>query len=99
MENKKNKGKIIVIAVVTGLLIITNLLTFLVTASCNMAIGNKVLINTPSSTSAKNITKLIALEELIQEDYYKELDEQDLWDYAFKGLAKSIKTRNYRFRI
>lgn len=88
MENKKNKGKIIVIAVVAGLLIITNLLTFLVTASCNMAIGNKVLINTPSSTSAKNITKLIALEELIQEDYYKELDEQDLWDYAFKGLAK-----------
>ncbi|WP_138268213.1 S41 family peptidase [Anaerofustis stercorihominis] len=88
MENKKNKGKIIVIAVVMSLLIITNLLTFLVTASCNMAIGNKVLINTPSSKSAKNITKLIALEELIQEDYYKELDEQDLWDYAFKGLAK-----------
>ena len=85
-NNKKNKGKIVVIGIVAAIVIVTNLLTFLITSSCNLAIGNKVLINTPSTTSAKNITKLVSLEKLLKEDYYTELDEQKLWNYAFKGL-------------
>lgn len=85
-NNKINKPKIKIIAIVAVIIIITNLLTFMFTSSANMVIGNKLLINTPSVESAKNINKMIELEKIINENYYKQINEQDLWDYAFKGL-------------
>lgn len=83
---KKNKTKIIAIAVVAAIVIVTNLMTFFITSTSNLVIGKKILLNTSSMTSAKNINKLIYLDNLINEKYYTDVDSQKMWDTAFKGL-------------
>lgn len=83
---KKNNKKIIAVAAVAAMLVVTNLLTFFITATSNIVVGNKILLNASSVTSAKNINKMIYLDKVLSEKYYKDVDEQQLWDTAFKGL-------------
>lgn len=83
---KKNKGKILNITLVIVLIIITNILTFFVANTLNLSMGNKVVIDASDKVAAKNINKMIALKNVLKEDFYKELDDQTLWDSAISGL-------------
>ena len=83
---KKNKGKILNITLVIVLIIITNILTFFVANTLNLSMGNKVVLDASDKVAAKNINKMIALKNVLKEDFYKELDDQTLWDSAISGL-------------
>jgi carboxyl-terminal processing protease len=84
----KNNKKWIIYGII--LLMLTNALTFIFTGYGNIMIGNKALITVDSQETANGINKLLALKEEINQEYYKEVDNEILMEGAIKGMFESI---------
>lgn len=71
--------------------IILVIVTAIGTTMLQVTLGNKVIISKDLYESYAKYNKLLGLEELIQEDYYKEVSENNLVDGALKGLFEGLK--------
>lgn len=70
--------------------IILVIVTIICTSLFNIALGNKVLISKDLYQSYSRYNKLIGLEELVEDDYYQEVSEDDLVNGAIKGLFEGL---------
>lgn len=70
--------------------IILVIVTVIGTTIFQITLGNKVIISKDLYESYAKYNKLLGLEELIQEDYYKEVSENNLVDGALKGLFEGL---------
>lgn len=70
--------------------IILVIVTAIGTTMLQVTLGNKVIISKDLYKSYAKYNKLLGLEELIQEDYYKEISENNLVDGALKGLFEGL---------
>ena len=70
--------------------IILVIVTVIGTTVFQITLGNKVIISKDLYESYAKYNKLLGLEELIQEDYYKEVSENNLVDGALKGLFEGL---------
>ena len=70
--------------------IILVIVTVIGTTMFQITLGNKVIISKDLYESYAKYNKLLGLEELIQEDYYKEVSENNLVDGALKGLFEGL---------
>lgn len=70
--------------------IILVVVTIIGTTMFQITIGNKVIISKDLYESYAKYNKLLGLEEIIQQDYYKEIEEDSLVDGALKGLFEGL---------
>lgn len=70
--------------------IILVIVTVIGTTMFQITLGNKVIISKDLYESYAKYNKLLGLEGLIQEDYYKEVSENNLVDGALKGLFEGL---------
>ena len=70
--------------------IILVIVTIIGTTMVQLTLGNKVIISKNLYESYAKYNKLLGLEELIEEDYYKEVADEDLFDGALKGLFEGL---------
>ncbi|MCC3864293.1 S41 family peptidase [Terrisporobacter petrolearius] len=70
--------------------IILVIVTIIGTTMFQITLGNKVIISKDLYESYAKYNKLLGLEELIQEDYYKEVSGNNLVDGALKGLFEGL---------
>lgn len=70
--------------------IILVIVTIIGTTAVQLTLGNKVVISKDLYESYSKYNKLLGLEELIEEDYYKEVSNEDLVDGALKGLFEGL---------
>lgn len=70
--------------------IILVIVTIIGTTAVQLTLGNKVVISKDLYESYSKYNKLLGLEELIEEDYYKEVSSEDLVDGALKGLFEGL---------
>jgi carboxyl-terminal processing protease len=82
-----SKKKALLIAIVLVVL------TALTTSTVTLALGDKVMIARDTYEQYKKYNKLIALESLIKEDYYKKPKDEKLVDGAMKGLFAGTEDR------
>lgn len=76
-------------AMIYSVLII--LTTAIVTSTFQIVIGNKVVISKDVYNSYKNYNKLLGLEGIIKEDFYKKTKDENLVTGAIKGLFSSLE--------
>lgn len=65
--------------------------TAVLTSTLNIAIGNKVVISKETYELYKKYNKMIGLEELVKEDFYKPVGEEELVDGAIKGMFYGLE--------
>ncbi|WP_018591914.1 S41 family peptidase [Terrisporobacter glycolicus] len=70
--------------------IILVIVTIIGTTMFQITLGNKVIISKDLYESYAKYNKLLGLEELIQEGYYKEVSGNNLVDGALKGLFEGL---------
>ncbi len=87
IKKKRKKGFLWVILVVI-LLLVTNFATFYITKYFPVFTGKSVIINADDELAAKNINKMIYLIGQLKDNFLWDVDEQDLWDGALKGLME-----------
>lgn len=85
-DNNKNKNNKVLAVIMVVLLLGTNLCTYFLTAKSGLFTGNQIVVDSDDEVSIKYINKLLQLKEVLKENYYKELDDKQLWEYAIKGL-------------
>ncbi len=89
MENNNNRNKMILTGIVVTLLVVSNLLTYIVATNLSFVFGNKVLIDAQDEATVEGVSKLIALKDQLNESFYKDLDQEALWEGAIKGLFQA----------
>ena len=82
-----SKKKALLIAIVLVVL------TALATSTVTLALGDKVMIGRDTYEQYKKYNKLLALESVIKEDYYKKPNDESLVDGAIKGLFAGTEDR------
>jgi len=82
-----SKKKALLIAIVLVVL------TALTTSTVTLALGDKVMIERDTYEQYKKYNKLLALESVIKEDYYKKPNDESLVDGAIKGLFAGTEDR------
>ncbi|MBS5788346.1 MAG: S41 family peptidase [Clostridioides difficile] len=82
-----SKKKALLIAIVLVVL------TALTTSTVTLALGDKVMIGRDTYEQYKKYNKLLALESVIKEDYYKKPNDESLVDGAIKGLFAGTEDR------
>lgn len=82
-----SKKKALLIAIVLAVL------TALTTSTVTLALGDKVMIERDTYEQYKKYNKLLALESVIKEDYYKKPNDESLVDGAIKGLFAGTEDR------
>jgi len=82
-----SKKKALLIAIVLVVL------TALSTSTVTLALGDKVMIGRDTYEQYKKYNKLLALESVIKEDYYKKPNDESLVDGAIKGLFAGTEDR------
>lgn len=85
MKNKKWYILLIVL-----ILIVTNAGTFVVANGISIALGDKVIVQTKDSNTAKYISKLLYLKDQIEDNYYKDIDENTILDGAINGMFEAV---------
>ena len=71
-------------AIIYGVLLVV--ITFLITSTLNIALGGKVVISKETYEAYKKYNKMIALEELVKDDFYQKTSDEKLVDGAIKGM-------------
>ena len=66
------------------------IVTIIGTSMFQITFGDKVIISKELYESYAKYNKLLGLEELIKEDYYQEVSEDNLVDGALKGLFEGL---------
>ena len=75
-------------AIIYGVLLIV--ITFLITSTLNIALGGKVVISKETYEEYKKYNKMIALEELVKDDFYQKTSDEKLVDGAIKGMFSGL---------
>lgn len=75
-------------AIIYGVLLIV--ITFLITSTLNIALGGKVVISKETYEAYKKYNKMIALEELVKDDFYQKTSDEKLVDGAIKGMFSGL---------
>lgn len=75
-------------AIIYGVLLVV--ITFLITSTLNIALGGKVVISKETYESYKKYNKMIALEELVKDDFYQKTSDEKLVDGAIKGMFSGL---------
>ncbi|MEG1694684.1 MAG: S41 family peptidase [Eubacterium sp.] len=70
-------------------IVITNFLTFYLTANGNLSLGNKVVLDVNSQEMADGLRKLVTLKAHIDKEYYKDVDDTVLIEGAMKGMFEA----------
>ena len=70
--------------------IVLVVVTAMVTSTLQIAIGNKVVIPKDLYESYKKYNKLIGLEQIVNDDFYKEVSEDDLVQGSIKGMFSGL---------
>ena len=65
-------------------------ITFMITSTINIVIGGKVVISKQTYEEYKKYNKMIALEELVKEDFYQKTSDEKLVDGAIKGMFSGL---------
>ncbi|MEG0180392.1 MAG: S41 family peptidase [Peptostreptococcaceae bacterium] len=71
--------------------IILVIVTIIGTTLFQVTLGNKVIVSKDLYESYSRYNKLLGLEGLIEEDYYKEVSQDKLVDGALKGLFEGLE--------
>lgn len=66
--------------------IVLVVITALLTSTLQIAIGNRVVISKNLYDEYKKYNKLIGLEEIVEDDFYKDVSEENLVQGAIKGM-------------
>ena len=75
-------------AIIYGVLLVV--ITFLITSTLNIALGGKVVISKKTYEAYKKYNKMIALEELVKDDFYQKTSDEKLVDGAIKGMFSGL---------
>lgn len=75
-------------AIVYGVILVV--VTALFTSTLQMAIGNKVVVSKDIYESLKKYNKMLALESIIDDDFYQKPSEANLVNGAIKGLFSGL---------
>ena len=75
-------------AIIYGVVLVV--ITFMITSTFNIALGDKVVISKSMYEEYKKYNKMIALEELVKEDFYQKTDDEKLVDGAIKGMFSGL---------
>ncbi len=60
--------------------------TAILTSTLQIALGNKVVISKDTYEIYKKYNKMLGLEQLVKEDFYKDVSDESLVDGAIKGM-------------
>lgn len=71
-------------AVAYGVVLVVG--TAILTSTLQIALGNKVVISKDTYEIYKKYNKMLGLEELVKEDFYKDVSDENLVDGAIKGM-------------
>ena len=75
-------------AIIYGILLV--IITFMITSTLNIVLGGKVVISKETYEAYKKYNKMIALEELVKEDFYKKTSDEELVNGAIKGMFSGL---------
>ena len=75
-------------AIVYGVILVV--VTALFTSTLQIAIGNKVVVSKDIYESLKKYNKMLALESIIDDDFYQKTSEANLVNGAIKGLFSGL---------
>lgn len=70
--------------------IVLVVITALLTSTLQIAIGNRVVISKNLYDEYKKYNKLIGLEEIVEDDFYKDVSEENLVQGAIKGMFSGL---------
>ncbi len=88
-KNNSNNKKWYVLVFI-AVLIVSNIATFVFTNLITIAVGDKVIVQAKDAHTADFITKMLNLKNEIQTSYYKDVDEQALFDGALAGMFDAV---------
>ena len=75
-------------AIIYGVILVA--ITFMLTSTFNIVLGGKVVISKDTYEAYKKYNKMIALEELVKEDFYKKTSDEELVNSAIKGMFSGL---------
>ena len=75
-------------AIIYGVILVA--ITFMLTSTFNIVLGGKVVISKDTYEAYKKYNKMIALEELVKEDFYKKTSDEKLVNSAIKGMFSGL---------
>ncbi len=75
-------------AIIYGVVLVV--VTALLTSTFQIAVGNRVVVSKEVYESLKKYNKMLALESVIDEDFYQEPSDEDLVNGAIKGLFSGL---------
>ena len=75
-------------AIIYGVILVA--ITFMLTSTFNIVLGGKVVISKDTYDAYKKYNKMIALEELVKEDFYKKTSDEKLVNSAIKGMFSGL---------
>ena len=75
-------------AIIYGVVLV--IITYMITSIVNIAIGGKVVISKSTYEKYKKYNKMIALENMVEEDFYQKTEEDKLVTGAIKGMFSGL---------
>lgn len=75
-------------AMVYGVVLV--IITFLLTSTFQITLGNKVVLSKDTYESYKKYNKMIALEGAVKDDFYQESNDEELVNGAIKGMFSGL---------
>jgi carboxyl-terminal processing protease len=84
-----NKNKALLLGIV--LVVITSILTFMITNTIEVVMGDRVVISRSDYENLKNVEKLLGLKEYIKKNYVEGAEDNTLMDGAMKGLFEALE--------
>lgn len=84
-----SKNKAVILGIV--LILITSILTFMVTNTLGVVMGDKVVISRSDYENLKDVEKLLGLKEFIKKNYVEGAKDDALMDGAMKGLFEALE--------
>jgi carboxyl-terminal processing protease len=83
-----NKNKALLIGIV--LVVITSILTFMITNTIGVVMGDRVVISRSDYENLKDVEKLLGLKDYIKKNYVEGAEDNTLMDGAMKGLFEAL---------
>ncbi|HYE11396.1 MAG TPA: S41 family peptidase [Patescibacteria group bacterium] len=84
-----NKNKALLIGIV--LVVITSILTFMITNTIGVVMGDRVVISRSDYENLKDVEKLLGLKDYIKKNYVEGAEDNTLMDGAMKGLFEALE--------
>ena len=75
-------------AIIYGVVLV--IITYMITSIVNIAIGGKVVISKSTYEKYKKYNKMIALENMVEEEFYQKTEEDKLVTGAIKGMFSGL---------